>query len=135
MQRRKRLLALSVGLVIALAGTSMQATAIAPGTSPFSDTWARTDQPVASGAASRTWMWGPSGFSSAMWEPYTESPNGSRTVQYYDKTRMEITHPNAVNDGVWYVTNGLLAKELITGNMQLGDNDFVNVGAAQVNIA
>jgi hypothetical protein len=115
--------------------------ALAPATaapiagSAFGTTWARTDQPVASGVISRTWMWGPTANSPALLEPYAESPNGQRTVQYFDKTRMEITHPDGDASSIWYVTNGLLAEELITGRLQLGDTQFEQHDPAAVNVA
>jgi hypothetical protein len=31
---------------------------------------------------------------------------------------MEITHPDAVDDGIWYATNGLLVVEFMTGELQ-----------------
>ncbi|MGA7672382.1 MAG: alkaline phosphatase family protein [Nitrolancea sp.] len=101
----------------------------------FQKTWAYTDQPVVSGQAHRTWMWGPTANTPALWEPYFESPGGQREVQYFDKTRMEITHPDGDQSSIWYVTNGLLAKELITGQMQVGDGSFVQHDPAQVNVA
>ena len=81
-------------------------------------------------------MWGPSAAATpSLLEPYVESPNGQRTVQYFDKTRMEITHPDGDRSSIWYVTNGLLAEELITGRLQLGDNTFEQHDPAQVNVA
>ena len=103
--------------------------------SSFGNTWAYTDQPVATGQVSRTWMWGPSANSPSLFEPYAESPNGQRTVQYFDKTRMEITHPDGDASSIWYVTNGLLAEELITGRLQLGDTQFEQHDPAAVNVA
>jgi len=102
---------------------------------PFERTWTRTDQPVASSNAVRTWIWGPAPFTAAMWEPYAESPDELRQVQYFDKSRMEITQPGGDQSSIWYVTNGLIAKELITGEMQLGDNEFETRTAANVNVA
>lgn len=114
----------------------LPAGAVEPGNSAFSRTWSRTDLPMSDTQVSRTWMWGPSAFSSGMTEAYTEGPNGSRIVQYYDKTRMEIsTDPNADPNSIWYVTNGLLARELVTGEMQFGNNDFEAHDPAQVNVA
>lgn len=101
----------------------------------FLDTWARSDLPVAQGRVSRTWMWGPEPFTTPLREPYAEAPGGSRLVQYFDKSRMEITNPAADRSSPWYVTNGLLAKELITGQLQLGDATFQAVPPAQVNVA
>jgi hypothetical protein len=112
----------------------------APGNQYFQRVWDRTDKPVAEGRVSRTWMWGPA-FTDTMQEDYVEgeSPMGKRTVQYFDKSRMEITHPNTSDpDGIWYVTNGLLVNELISGRMQLGDNaaeHYKNLGPAEVNVA
>ncbi len=48
-----------------------------------------------------------------------DGTSGMRVVQYFDKARMELTNPAT---GV--VTNGLLAKELITGQLQTGDALF-----------
>ena len=61
-------------------------------------------------------------------EPYAESTNGQRLVQYFDKARMERR-----NDGG--VTNGLLATELITGQLQLGDNTFQQGNPAAIPVA
>jgi hypothetical protein len=123
-------------LLVALAVPAFPAGAISPGTGPFQRTWQRTDSPVASSAVVRTWMWGPSGFSANMWEPYAETPGQLRLVQYYDKSRMEITNPNGDQNSIWYVTNGLLVTELITGRMQLGDSEFDETRQpARVNVA
>jgi hypothetical protein len=100
---------------------------------PFVRTWARTDLAVLEGVDHRTWMWGPDAISDAFFEPYTEGHDGGRFVQYFDKSRMEITTDMSVPyDSEWYVTNGLLAKELITGQMQLGNNDFLDWGSAEI---
>ncbi len=101
----------------------------------FARTWGRTDLPVYEGAIHRTWMWGPEPLTGAVWEPYAEAPGGTRLVQYFDKSRMEITHSDAPDDGLWYVTNGLLAKELISGQMQVGDDAFVQRIPAEINVA
>ncbi len=49
----------------------------------------------------------------------TNPGQGLRRVQYFDKGRMELTHP-----AQGLVTNGLLTVELITGRVQLGDATF-----------
>jgi hypothetical protein len=102
---------------------------------PFQHTWERTDKPVADGQLSRTWMWGPEPFSAATTEDYAESPNGQRTVQYFDKSRMELTHPGDDPTSLWYVTNGLLVVELMSGRMQVGDNQFIDRAPAAINVA
>ena len=97
--------------------------------------WARTDLPVAEGSVNRTWMWGPEAITPGLPEPYSESPGGTRAVQYFDKSRMEVTHPDNDPSSDWYITNGLLVLELVTGRMQVGDADFDQREPAQVNVA
>jgi hypothetical protein len=58
-----------------------------------------------------------------------------REVQYFDKARMEITTPSADPNSIWYVTNGVLVVELITGQMQVGNAAFEMRSPAQVNVA
>ncbi|OJV94836.1 MAG: hypothetical protein BGO39_34270 [Chloroflexi bacterium 54-19] len=99
-------------------------------------TWSRTDLPVARQATDRSWMWGP-GLNDQRREPYADSPGGQRTVYYFDKSRMEINRPGGppdVND-LFYVTNGLLPIELMSGQMKTGDNKTENKGPAQIPVA
>jgi len=136
--RRSRWLLQLTAVVLAFALIAMaiaQTGKVAPGNGPFQRTWERTDRPVAELQATRTWMWGPEANTPLLYEPYAESPGGQRVVQYFDKSRMEITNPNASDDGVWYVTNGLLVNELVTGRIQTGNNQFTDAQPAQVNIA
>ncbi len=100
----------------------------------FYRTWARTDLPVATARVPRTWMWGPEPFTEGIYEPYVDYTNGVRLVQYFDKTRMEL-NSRVSPDSPWYVTNGLLAKELTTGQRQIGDAVFADYGPANVNVA
>ncbi|CAN5646607.1 hypothetical protein BH23CHL2_BH23CHL2_03700 [soil metagenome] len=127
------------GMMVALLATliagAVPASAQITAEAAFGSTWERTDQPVLEGVANRTWMWGPQPFTEILSEPYAEAPGGERSVRYYDKARMEVTDPNADPDSVWYVTNGLLVVELVTGRMQVGDNEFVERSTAQVNVA
>jgi hypothetical protein len=96
--------------------------------------WERADAPIAAGAATRSWLWGPTS-GTARAEVYDQAPGGLRQVQYFDKSRMEITDFNASRSSQWFVTNGLLAKEMIVGQIQLGDSSFVARTPAQINIA
>jgi V8-like Glu-specific endopeptidase len=105
------------------------------GTPHYEETWNRTDGPVADGHISRTWMWGPSPFTSVIEEPYLESPDGRRGVQYFDKSRMEITNPDGDVESIWYVTNGLLVLELVTGARQVGDDTYQHHSPAEIPIA
>ena len=106
-----------------------------PANQHFLGVWQRTDQPVRDGQVTRTWMWGPEAFTPSVMEQYADSPGGQREVQYYDKSRMEITNPNGDSNSIWFVTNGLLVNELMTGQLQLGDNSFQQHGPAEVNVA
>ena len=84
---------------------STDSTCITPGlnfgAAAFENTWKRTDQPVLDGLASRTWMWGQQPYTCAFYESYLVLPGGERLVQYYDKSRMEITNPDADSSGIW----------------------------------
>lgn len=129
-------LAGSVLLLLALAIFPITpAAAIQPGNTAFQRTWQRTDKPVLDGVTARTWMWGPEANTEILEESYAEAPNGVRKVQYFDKSRMEITDPDADSSSIWYVTNGLLVVELITGDMQVGNDNFESRNPAEVNVA
>ena len=131
--RRAVLMLVSGMMVIGLFGGT--AIAEAPANSSFAGTWERTDKPVLDGAVARTWMWGPEAFTTGLNESYAESPGGQRTVQYFDKSRMEITDPSGDPNSIWFVTNGLLVVEMMTGQMQTGNNSFEARSPAQVNVA
>ena len=77
----------------------------------FASLWA--DQSAAAGAVD---LWGSEPL---LWraEPYADAPDGRRIVQYFDRGRMELT-PTA--GGGTVVTQGLLALEMTTGEIQLG---------------
>jgi hypothetical protein len=102
----------------------------------FRRVWDRTDSLVASGQVSRTWFWGPEPRAAAQ-EQYVDSPTGTgtRLVQYFDKSRMEINNPAADPNSPWFVTNGLLTVELISGFMQIGDNAFVARYSANIPVS
>jgi len=84
----------------------------------FQKLWARTDQLVANGQVKRSYYWGPQPISDAIWEDSAGSPGGKHLVQYFDKSRMEINDPNGDKSNPFYVTNGRLAVELITGEIE-----------------
>src|SRR6266581_1483541 len=89
----------------------------------FKTVWQRIDQPVVEGKVARTWVWGPVPGRSLQ-EPFQEGPNGTHLVQYFDKARMEINNPNGNPADPFYVTNGLLVVEMISGKVQTGVNSF-----------
>ena len=109
--------------------------AVAPSNEHFQRTWARTDKPIVDGVVSRSWTWGPEGISNQIAESYEQSPGGVRQVQYFDKSRMEINDPDGDPDSIWYVTNGLLVVELMSGRMQVGDGQFQERFPADVPVA
>lgn len=81
-------------------------------------------------------FWGPlANAKDGMQEQYIYSgTNKTRLVQYFDKGRMELfsgvtNNPNPV------VTSGLLANELITGNIQTSDTTFQQQQPAAIPIA
>jgi hypothetical protein len=80
-------------------------------------------------------MWGPGAFTGLVVEEYSDAPGGMRTVQYFDKSRMEITYPDADAPNLWYVTNGLLAQELMTGRLQIGDSEYEIRSPSEANAA
>jgi thermitase len=97
-------------------------------------TWLPADLPVASHVSRRTWLWGPHAFHIGT-EQYADAEHDRRLVAYYDKSRMEITNPYGDRSSVWYVTNGLLVNEMISGDVQVGDALFEHIGPAQVPVA
>lgn len=105
----------------------------------FSQIWQRTDQPVVGKQTSRAWVWGPAPISPLLTEPYAEGNldgrRGVRWVQYFDKGRMQITDSTISSTKPGYVSVGLLAKEMITGKLQLGNDLSSNAQPAQINVA
>ncbi len=129
--RLYRRLSLALGLVfiLSLLPSALALADPAFTSDAFRQKWQRADKPVNDGAANpqRSWLWGPDGFSPANGntEAYSESPNGIRAVQYFDKARMELNNPAA-----GAVTNGLLVRELISGKQAIGDAAFTQRRAA-----
>jgi hypothetical protein len=120
---------------LGLAVTLMAETALAAntiGASAFQRVWNRQDLAVTEQVTDRSWTWGPAPTSPLLRETYVEGVDGKRAVQYFDKSRMEINDPTADQNQLWYVTNGLLPIELITGRMQIGNNQFEFRGPARV---
>src|SRR5436190_5204041 len=102
--------------------------------STFYRLWSRADEPLAAGAATRSWLWGPVPFAVAN-EPYAESPSALRLVEYMDKARMELNDTSVDRQSPWYVTNGLLVTEMVTGRVQTGNNRFEPRAPADVPVA
>ena len=102
----------------------------------FERVWAEADSVVASGEVSRSWLWGPQpiGVGRDYYEEST-APERERLVQYFDKSRMEITYPDGNSSSIWYVTNGLLVTEMTSGRQQLGDNLHFELSPAEIPVA
>jgi hypothetical protein len=131
--RLGRILSVLVLLVVAM--PPLTAAAAPPANSQFERTWERTDRPVAERQVNRTWMWGPEAFTGTMKESFFEAPGGMRAVQYFDKSRMEISEVGEDPSSIWYVTNGLLVTEMMSGAMQAGLNSYQQRDAANINVA
>jgi hypothetical protein len=104
------------------------------GNSAFQRVWQRQDFPVAQKLTDRSWTWGPVPLTETLRETYVEGVDGQRAVQYFDKSRMEVNDPTADPNAQWYVTNGLLPIELITGRQQLGNSRFEQRGPARISV-
>ena len=133
-QRRGVLASISVALVALLGqGAGAQGTFADPA---FRSVWERSDKPVSDGqAGGRSWTWGPQA-RQPLREPYSQNIlGGDRLVQYFDKARMEINNPNGDRNNLYFVTNGRLVVEMISGRVQTGDNSYDNRLAAEVPVS
>lgn len=113
------------GVIVLMIASIATAQAVAWGKPEFRAVWERTDLPVQRGVATHSWLWGPEPFTPVLNEWYVDSPSGRRAVQYIDKSRMEINDPGAPRNTPWYVTNGLLVREMIVGDVQVGNLKFI----------
>jgi len=98
---------------------------------PIASVWARTDGSQALAGSSHGWLWGPV-VRSATHEPYLDAPGGTRAVFYFDKARMEINDPSADPRSPWYATSGLLVREMISGQVQIGNTTFIATDPARI---
>jgi outer membrane protein assembly factor BamB len=98
----------------------------------FKNTWERVDKAVDEiPNVGRGFVWGPQTIFSG-----TETYNGNqRTIQYFDKARMEVNNPNGNRNDLFFVTTGLLVKELVTGLQQDGDTAFSQKNPSNIQIA
>ncbi|MFP4440138.1 MAG: hypothetical protein ACLFVO_23130 [Chloroflexaceae bacterium] len=128
----KRLVMIITTLFITALIVTLATPALAATTPAFQRVWNRQDLPVEQGVATRSWSWGPAPISAVLNEPYYNAPGNQRQVQYFDKSRMEINDPSADATANWYVTNGLLPVELITGRLQLGHATFADLEPAAI---
>jgi len=121
MRKITRMLAALIAIVIVF-GTGLVLAAPEIADSAFKRVWDRQDYLIEQGLVkNRSWTWGPN-VSPALEEELIQGLNGKRRVQYFEKSRMEINDPNIDPSSEWYVTNGLLPIEMMTGRMQVGYN-------------
>ncbi len=97
----------------------------------FQTVWDRYDRPVFYGEASRSYTWGAQ-VSGGFHETYEQGPQGSHLVQYFEKSRMEINDPAGDPNRPFFVTQGLLARDMIYGQIQQGDGTFQKVEPAPI---
>ncbi|MEA2573829.1 MAG: hypothetical protein QOH93_1127, partial [Chloroflexia bacterium] len=138
MAKHKRLLTGAALLLVLLPALPLQGTTPALAADfadqAFKKVWTRTDKLVADGAVKRSFYWGPTPGESRM-EPYAQGVGGMRRVQYFDKSRMEINNPNGNKADPFYVTNGLLTVELVSGKMQVGNAEYEDRTPANIPLA
>jgi hypothetical protein len=126
-----------IGGLVAVAASALMAVqpllaAPAISNTAFNRVWTRQDYLVTQGLVDRSWSWGPAPITDNLRETYIEGIDGKRTVQYFDKSRMEINNPAGDASSKWYVTNGLLPIELMTGRLQLGNSRFEQRAPARI---
>lgn len=95
----------------------------------FAAVWAKSDAAVAAGSVPRTWLWGPTPRFIGR-ESYAEGTGQSRAVLYYDKSRMEVNDPTQPAGDPYYVSNGLLVAEMISGQIQIGSTATISASVA-----
>ncbi|HEX8221125.1 MAG TPA: DUF3160 domain-containing protein [Chloroflexia bacterium] len=138
MAKQKHLLAGAALLLVLLPALPFQAATPASAADfadqAFKRVWMRTDKLVADGAVKRSFYWGPAPGESRM-EAYAQGPGGMRRVQYFDKSRMEINNPAGDRNNAFFVTNGLLTVELVSGKMQVGDAQYEDRRPADIPLA
>ncbi|HET8626802.1 MAG TPA: fibronectin type III domain-containing protein [Thermomicrobiales bacterium] len=136
--RRRKLYGVITGLVLLGLGAALAPLALADNIAyptfadpAFQKVWERYDRPVYYGDAVRSYTWG-AAISQALTEPYQEGPSGQHTVQYFEKSRMEINNPSGDRNDPFFVTQGLLAEDMIYGRIQVGNNSFQPAAPAQI---
>jgi outer membrane protein assembly factor BamB len=102
----------------------------------FQQVWERADKLLTErNNIGRGYIWGPASVYIGR-EPYAEAPSETRLVQYFDKARMEVNNPMFRRTDPYFVTTGLLVKELVLGRMQVGDNvtNFIQGSSSTVQV-
>ncbi|HUG16951.1 MAG TPA: hypothetical protein VMM78_18225 [Thermomicrobiales bacterium] len=124
-----KVLLLAIGVVVFVSFLPVQATQPSAFADPaFADLYTLSD------SQERLLLWGSEPLVSLV-EPFTGAPGNRRLVQYFDRGRMEIDTEGAASSGAERrVTQGLLVRELATGNVQIGYDAFVQGAPAALPI-
>lgn len=93
--------------------------------------WWEGDGAVYTRSVARSWLWGPDTWAE-MGEQYAQSANGDREVNYFDKARLEV---NDAEGAEAELTAGLLVRDMILGQAQVGDDEFTEIGPADIPLA
>ncbi len=134
MKKLQSFLALVLAMTILLTATpQIGEAALAALPAPVQNIYDRTDKGVLEGKPGTSWVWGPRVQDNT--EDYKESPGGKRQVYYFEKGRLEISYPDKNPADKYYVTSGLLLREMITGQQQNGDATLSDRGPANVVLA
>jgi hypothetical protein len=96
--------------------------------------WQQADGPIAAGDIQRSWVWGPQPLAQSV-EYYSASPEGTRTLVYFDKARLDVLDANADRNSPWYATGALLVSEMLAGQAQLDVSGFVSRPVPQIPLA
>lgn len=135
--RKAAVAALGIAVLAPMAASIVPAAQARPsstGDPGFTQVWERTDKPVEDRTVARSWMWGPDTIYTG-YEPYAQGPAGQHLVAYFDKSRMEINNPAGDRNSQWFVTNGLLVVDMISGKIQAGDRQFTPFRPANIPVA
>lgn len=102
-------------------------------TQAFTARWTRDEGRNVHGAAVRPRSWGQRVLLSGQ-EPYRQATDGIRQVWYWEKGRMEMDDAGP-GSHARDVTAGLLARELISGEIQVGDAEHQSCVSALIPVA
>lgn len=95
--------------------------------------WQMVDGSTADGSAPRAWVFGPEPIAASI-EYYPQSPTQHRKLVYYDKGRLDLVNPELPPGSIWMVSGALLVSEMLSGNVQLGETEFVEREPADIPI-
>ncbi|MEZ4569409.1 MAG: hypothetical protein R2849_03615 [Thermomicrobiales bacterium] len=93
--------------------------------------WEMTDGQIVNGSVQRAWAFGPEPIAAA-YEYYPQSPTKFRNIVYYDKGRLDLLNPQSPTGSIWMVSGALLTTELLSGRIQLGEEEFVRREPADI---